>query len=116
MMTTIPPCPEFDVENQSNSAVRCEESVKRFNNLVTAMNLRDASCKRALLLHYVGGRVNDIFDTLPDRGEDNNFKAACYALTAYFTPRRMYFLKYLNFVNYSKLQVKASMNTTHVYK
>ena len=33
------------------------------------MNLRDASRERALLLHYiyVGERVNDIFDTLPDR-------------------------------------------------
>ena len=54
------------------------------------MNLRDASRERALLLHYiyVGERVNDIFDTLPDRGEDNNFKAACDALTAYFTPEK----------------------------
>ena len=79
------------------------------------MNLRDASRERALLLHYiyVGERVNDIFDTLPDRGEDNNFKAACDALTAYFTPEKNVSLKYLNFVNYSKLEVKASMNTKH---
>ena len=82
MMATIPPFPEFDLEDKLNLAVRCEKYLRRFNNLVTAMNLRDASRERALLLHYVGERVNDIFDTLPDRGEDNNFKAACDALTA----------------------------------
>ncbi len=39
-------------------------------------------------IHYVGERVNDIFDTLPDRGDNNNFKAACDALTTYFTPKK----------------------------
>lgn len=84
MMAAIPPFPEFDIKNRSNLDVRWKKYLKRFNNLVTAMNLRDASRKRALLLRYVSERVNDIFDTLPDRGEDSNFKAACYALTAYF--------------------------------
>jgi hypothetical protein len=87
-MAAIPSFPEFDVEDPSNLAVRWEKYLKRFNNLVTAMNLRDAGRKRALLLHYVGERVNDIFDTLPDRGENNNFNAACDALTAYFTPKK----------------------------
>ena len=61
------------------------------------MNLRDASRKRVLLLHYVGERVNDIFDTLPDLGEDNNFKAACDALTAYFTPKKNVFFEIFKF-------------------
>jgi hypothetical protein len=87
-MAAIPSIPEFDVEDPSNLAVRWEKYLKRFNNLVTAMNLRDAGRKRPLLLHYVGERVNDIFDTLPDRGENNNFNAACDALTAYFTPKK----------------------------
>ena len=44
--------------------------------------------KRALLLHYSGEEVNDLFDTLPDTGEDNDYKEACEALTRYFTPKK----------------------------
>ena len=48
------------------------------------------SKKRALLLHYSGEEVNDLFDTLPDTlpdtGED--YKEACEALTRYFTPKK----------------------------
>ena len=40
------------------------------------------SCK----LHIV--EVNDLFDTLPDKGEDTDFKKAFEALTRYFTPRK----------------------------
>ncbi len=70
-MAAIPSFLEFDVEDPSNLAVQWEKYLKRVNNLVTAMNLCDAGRKRALLLHYVGERVNDIFDTLPDRGDNN---------------------------------------------
>ena len=28
------------------------------------------------------------FDTLPDTGEDNDYKEACEALTRYFTPKK----------------------------
>ena len=55
---------------------------------MTAMDINDASRKRALLLHYVGEDVNDIFETLPDRGEEKDFKEACEALTQYFIPRK----------------------------
>ncbi len=55
---------------------------------MTAMNITDASRKRALLLHYVGEEVNDLFETLPDTGEDKDFKKAHEALTQYFTPTK----------------------------
>ncbi len=43
--------------------------MKRFNNLMAAMDIKDESRKRALLLHYSGEEVNDLFDTLPDKGD-----------------------------------------------
>ncbi len=49
------------------------------------MNITDASQKRALLLHYIGKEVNNLFETLPDTGEDKDFKKAHEALTQYFT-------------------------------
>ncbi|XP_028416349.1 uncharacterized protein LOC114540276 [Dendronephthya gigantea] len=88
MATALPVFPEFNLRDPSNLAARWEKYLKRFNNLMTAMNITDAGRKRALLLHYVGEEVNDIFDTLADKGDDNEFKEACDALTKYFTPTK----------------------------
>ena len=65
--------------------------VSRLENLLLAMNITSASRKKALLLHYVGEEVNEIFDTLDveeaDRDEDV-FKKAEKALRDYFTPQK----------------------------
>ena len=53
-----------------------------------AMKMTDEGRKRTLLLHYVGEEVNNLFDTLPDKGEDTDFKKACEALTRYFTQKK----------------------------
>ena len=39
------------------------------------------------MLHYAGPAVDEIFDTLPDTGEDKDYKAAVDALNAYFIPQ-----------------------------
>ena len=88
MATGLPTFPEFDLRDQTNLAARWEKYLKRFTNLMTAMKMTDESRKRALLLHYIGEEVNDLFDTLPDKGEDTDFKKACEALTRYFTPKK----------------------------
>ena len=86
--TTLPVFPEFDLRNQTNLATRWEKYMKRFNNLIAAMDVKEESRKRALLLHYSGEEVNDLFDTLPDTGEDNDYKEACKALRRYSTPKK----------------------------
>ena len=43
--------------------------------------------KRALLLHYAGPAVDEIFDTVPETGEDKDYKAAVDALNTYFIPQ-----------------------------
>ena len=61
----------------------------RFRNLLLALAVDNARRQRALLLHYAGGSVNEMFETLPntDAGEDENaFERAVTALTNYFTP------------------------------
>ena len=57
------------------------------------------SRQRTLLLHYVGDDVNDIFETLPDCGEEKDFKEACEALNQYFTPRKNVSLEVFKFRN-----------------
>ena len=54
---------------------------------------------RALLLHYVGEDVNDIFETLPDPGEEEDFKEAREALTQYFIPRKNVSFEVFKFCN-----------------
>ncbi len=51
------------------------------------MNITDATQKRALLLHYAGPDVDNIFETLPDTGEDKDYKKAVECLNAYFVPK-----------------------------
>ncbi len=43
--------------------------------------------RRALLLHHAGPDVQDVFSTLPDTGNADNYNAAVTALNAYFVPR-----------------------------
>ena len=86
--TRLPVFPEFDRRDQTNLATRWEKYTKRFNNLMAAMDVKEERRKRALLLHYSGKEVNDLFDTLPDTGEDNDYKKACEALTRYFKRKK----------------------------
>ena len=83
--TALPIFPQFNLRDQSNFAARWEKYLKRFNNLMTAININDAGLKRVLLLNYVGEEGNDIFETLPDKRDDKDFTKVCEVLTQYFT-------------------------------
>ena len=72
-MAAISAFPEFDTLDQSNLAIRWEKYLQRFNNLITAMDIKDDSRKRAILLHYIGEGANDIFYTLPERGDAKDY-------------------------------------------
>ena len=50
------------------------------------MNIKDKARKRALCLHCAGPKVQDIFDTLEDTGED--FETVAEKLVEYFEPRK----------------------------
>lgn len=51
------------------------------------MNITAAKRKRALLLHYAGTDVDEIFDTLPNTGEDGDYDTAVAKLNEYFSPQ-----------------------------
>lgn len=87
-MAALPSFHEFDVGDQSNLAIRWEKYLKRLNNLITAMNINDDCRNGELSLHYFGEDANDIFETLPDHGDEKDFTKACDALTKYFTPKK----------------------------
>ena len=92
MAGMLPPFPSFDVNPESGALdVRFKKYISRFRNLVIAANITAPKRQRALLLHYAGEEVNNIFETLPDTeaGEHENLcEKAIAALTAYFTSKR----------------------------
>ena len=51
------------------------------------MGITEDKQKRALLLHYGGPEVDEIFDTLQDVGEDKDYKKVVEKLTAHFSPQ-----------------------------
>ena len=53
---------------------------------MVAQNITDGARKRALLLYQVGQATQEIFDTIPDTGED--YDTAINKLDGYFSPKK----------------------------
>ncbi len=61
---------------------------RRFETYVAALGIMDNTQNRALLLYLAGEATLEIFDTLPDTGEANDYTRAMENLDAYFSPKR----------------------------
>ena len=71
--------------------------------------------QRALLLHYAGEQVYDIFETLTDTGESDDFDKACEKLTAYFSQKKnIEYEECASSEKKNKKSAKHSTRTTHV--
>lgn len=53
-----------------------------------ALNIIEAKRKRALLLYQAGEAAQDIFDSLANGGDHDDYEAAILALDNYFTHKR----------------------------
>ena len=85
MATGIPVFPNFSVHEPAVDT-RWNKWCNRLDNLLVGLDIKDKKRKRALLLHYAGEEVNDVFDTLSDTGDD--YDTAVQKLTEYFSPRK----------------------------
>ena len=61
--------------------------LKRFEMYLAAHDVKDATRKRAVLVYSAGEEVSDIFETLPDPGEEKDYAKAVTALNTYFQPK-----------------------------
>ena len=86
MAISLPNFPPFEVHN-GNAGPRWKKWLGRFERLTIGMGISDDTQKRALLLHYGGPEVDEIFDTLQDVGGDKDYKKAVEKLTAHFSPQ-----------------------------
>jgi len=79
--------PSFDVHAGSSAGSRWKKWLATSERLFTGMNVKIPKRKRALLLHYADPDVDEIFDTLPNTGRDNDYDTAVAKLNEYFTPQ-----------------------------
>lgn len=100
--------PAFDVRGSAprDIGTKMGEMHGSFRKFL-ASDGQDNARKRAMLLHYAGVQVYDIFVTLPDRGDAKDFNKASKALTAYFSPK-----KNVDFEVYKFRQSTQSENET----
>ena len=84
---SLPTFPPFDAHADGNTGQRWKKWLGRFERLLIAMNIEDKKQQRAMLLHFAGPTVDEIFETLPDTGEAKDYDKAAEAPNAYFIPQ-----------------------------
>ena len=81
-MSALPSFPPFSVHENAPD-VRWKKWKSRLDNLLLAMGVKDdKERRRALLLHFAGEEVNEIFEILSNTGNDCD--TAVTKLTEYF--------------------------------
>ena len=55
---------------------------RRFQTYISAINVTDKKQQRGLLLYQVGQTTQEIFDTIPNNGADDDYKTALEKLDA----------------------------------
>lgn len=98
----------FDVDSAPSTAgTRWTKWVKRLNNLFIVNKTTDAREKRACLLHYAGESVFDIFENLPDTGDEKDYDAAVNALNSHFSPSKNIDYEVLMFRDCSQMEEES---------
>ncbi len=69
-------------------SLRWKEWLRRYERFLVAMDIKDDTRKRALLLYAAGNEVEKIFETLSDVGEDKDYNKAVEKLNEYFSPKK----------------------------
>ena len=87
MAVSLPTFPPLQVHLDGNVGPRWKKWLARLENLIAGVGIEDVKQKRALLLHYSGPEVDEIFDTLEDTDEDKDNKKAVEKLTTHFNPQ-----------------------------
>lgn len=86
MAVALPIFENFDIHADGNVSTRFDKWIKRLENLFIAADIDDTKRQRALLLHYGGQDLFDIFETLDGTGDD--FETLKTKLTTHFEPKK----------------------------
>ena len=96
-MNSLPKFPTFDYDvDKTNAGPRWKKYVNCLENLFVGMNLKDDTRKRALLLHYFGESVHDIYEA--EKGNSPaTYDKTKKVLSVYFAPKRNVQMEIFNF-------------------
>ena len=84
MAAALPDFPAFDINCEPTSlGISWKKWSSRLENLFVALDIKDEARKKALLLHYGGEQLSDIFATLEEEA-DVSYKLTKVKLDAYF--------------------------------
>ena len=87
MATALPQFPPFDTNaDPSSLGISWKKWVQRLENLFVALGVKDIARQKALLLHYGGLGLSDIYFTLKAE-EDKTYEQVKAKLNAYFEPK-----------------------------
>ena len=87
MAVSLPNFPNFEVYLDGNTGPRWKKWLARLERLLVGMNITDNKRRKSLMLHYAGPTVDEIFDTLENTEEEDDYKTTVEKLTAYFAPQ-----------------------------
>lgn len=85
MAQPLPTFQSFDLAPRESTGPRFEKWVKRLENLFAATKTTDKKQKVAMLLHYGGEELHDVYDTLDVSGDDI-YTLSVDALKKHFEP------------------------------
>ena len=103
----LPPLPQFKpLTDPSSLGQRWKNWVKQFKTYLVATNITDDKQKRAMLLYQAGPATQEIFETIPNTGDD--FDTALTKLNDYFSPKKNVDYEIFQFRQVSKHQEKQS--------
>ncbi|KAK7103953.1 hypothetical protein V1264_018741 [Littorina saxatilis] len=97
---SLPSFPAFVVQGEEGSAgIRWKKWIDKLENMLCGLDVTADDRKKALLLHYAGDEVYEIFDNFSNdqkgvdavTGADNTpniYPVAKKSLTDYFTPKK----------------------------
>ncbi|XP_060571177.1 uncharacterized protein K02A2.6-like [Ruditapes philippinarum] len=106
-MNNLPALPSFDLEtDKSNAGTRWEKWIGRLENLFVGMKISNADQRRALLLHYAGEKVYDIYD-VEKKDSAATYDATKKVLSDYFAPRKNVQIEIYNFRSYKQLEAQT---------
>ena len=90
MATAMPEFEQFNIHKDTAVGQRWSKWVKRLENFFVAANITTEARKRALLLHYAGEEVHEIFDNLivNDSEDVSKYNTVRDKLLGYFNPKK----------------------------
>ena len=84
---TLPIFEKFSIDETTTIASRWAKYKLRFGNLCKAIGVTDDGQKLAMLLHYIGEEVFDIYTNIFVPGTDETFANAVDVLDNHFKPK-----------------------------